>query len=686
MDEEKNMVDFALEYIANGLYVLPVKWDKKPHVNWGEEIPMEEGVIREMWRQWPNANIGIDCGRSNIVVIDADGEEGVRNARRLFIENDVDVEACIISRTGGGGLHYYFAAPSTVEIRNSARRIAPGVDVRGSGGYIIAPPSLHQSGNRYEWIKEPNGPLPELSPALVRLLTERRPSKIGEERGVIPDGRRNETLFSIGCSLRRRGFEYEGILTRLLEENENRCQPPVSTKEVEGRAQSASRYPATSRPAFPWTDLGNAEKMQKRFGEDIYHCTKWKRWLVWDGKIWDDEGKVRVKQMYNEVAKGLWDETFNYGDLENQKKATSWARTSESASKEKACLTKLEALVPITPDDLDRGGYLFNLQNGTMNLERGIEFREHSRGDLITKISPVVYDPEATCPRFEQFLGEILDPQVIPFIQRAAGLSLTGDVSEQKLFILYGTGNNGKSTLLETLRYVLGDYASQANFNTFLKKKYDGIGNDLARLKGARFITAVEAPEGRGLDTTVLKQWTGIDKVTARFLYAEPFEFVPEGKLWLAVNHKPDVGETGEAIWRRILLVKFNRTIPYDRRDKKMAEKLKEEAPGILNWALRGWEQVLDQGLNPPSEVLASTSEYREEEDEVKQFLLDIGVEEEEGGLVHCNELYKNYVEECNKVKSKPLTRNSFGRRMTELGYERTKKGGGWCYVGLALP
>ena len=272
------------------------------------------------------------------------------------------------------------------------------------------------------------------------------------------------------------------------------------------------------------------------------------------------------------------------------------------------------------------------------------------------------------------------------FLQRAIGYSLTGVTSEQVIFFCYGTGANGKSTMLEALRFLFGDYGQNTPI-TALMRKSDGASPtpDLARLKGARFVTAVESEENQHLSESNVKALTGGDTITARNLFSEPFEFKPELKLWIATNHKPRISGTDNGIWRRIRLVPFAVTIPPENRDALLPEKLQAEAPGILAWAVRGCLDWRRDGLSTPAEVIEATNAYRSEQDVMAAFFSEcciMGNNMSASG----SDLYDAYKEWASENNERILTNRAFGGKLTERGFQRYRSTNGrhsWSGIGL---
>lgn len=380
-------------------------------------------------------------------------------------------------------------------------------------------------------------------------------------------------------------------------------------------------------PDFPYTDLGNAERLVETEGEDL-RFVPGLGWHVYDGQRWrrDDDGGVqrRAKKM----VRGLYAGAERLDDYEKRKTLAKWALACETVGRIEAAvsLAQSEQRVIARSHELDAMPFLLNVTNGTLKLRTG-ELRPHKHSDYLTKVAPTRYDPDATSERWEQFLEEITggDTELAAFLRRAVGYSLTGDTSEEVLFFAHGPGATGKSTFLEAIRATIGEYAKSADFETFLASSGDrGVRNDVARLAGARFVTSVEVDEGKKLAEGLLKMLLGGDKVSARFLYSETFEFDPAFKLWLAANQRPRVSADDDAMWRRIVQVPFTNVIPEDERDPNLKRLLKTDADiqrAILAWAVRGCLEWQEHGLAIPDVVRKYTAEYRAENDPLADWL-----------------------------------------------------------------
>jgi putative DNA primase/helicase len=325
------------------------------------------------------------------------------------------------------------------------------------------------------------------------------------------------------------------------------------------------------------------------------------------------------------------------------------------------------------------------VKNGTINLRTG-EIREPMPEDLITRIANVEYDPSADCPAWKKFIMEIMNynAELIHFIQNAAGWSITGNTAEQSMFILFGTGANGKSTFLNTIMNLLGDYAIATPTETFMKKSGDQITNDIARLRGTRFVTTTEAEHGRRLSEPLIKQITGNDRMTARFLYGEFFNFIPTFKIWMATNHKPVIKGTDHGIWRRIKLVPFTTRIEEEDQDKDLEEKLMQEGPGILNWLIEGAMRWCKEGLKTPLIIISATAEYRAEMDIIGNFIKERCIQKE-GFSIRAREFFKCYQDWCEENNEHAVSERLLGLRLKEMGLEQRRSNDGRYWQGIHL-
>ncbi|AEG14986.1 phage/plasmid primase, P4 family [Desulfofundulus kuznetsovii DSM 6115] len=436
------------------------------------------------------------------------------------------------------------------------------------------------------------------------------------------------------------------------------------------------------------TDLGNARRLVARYGQDLRYCHPWGKWLVWTGKGWKVDETGAVLRLAKETVRNIYAEAAAEPDEKARQRIVDHALRSESAGRIKAmvALAESEPGIPVLPAELDRDPWLLNVLNGTIDLRTG-ELRPHRREDMLTKIAPVEYDPQAKCPRWEQFLNEIMDGNrnLMGFLQRAVGMSLTGDTSEHVLFILHGSGRNGKSTFLNTLLALLGDYGMTAAPDLLMAKQNDRHPTELADLFGKRLVVSIESDEGRRLAESLIKQLTGGDKIKARRMREDFWEFSPSHKLWLATNHKPRVRGTDVAIWSRLKLIPFAVTFPEDKQDKQLAKKLLAELPGILRWAVEGCLTWQRDGLGVPEEVKAATESYRQEQDVLAAFLNECCIINPLAKVAARN-LYKAYVDWCGENGEHPLAQRNFGMRLAERGFV-SKKGtaGRYFWEGIGL-
>jgi P4 family phage/plasmid primase-like protien len=436
------------------------------------------------------------------------------------------------------------------------------------------------------------------------------------------------------------------------------------------------------------TDTGNAERLYDRHGNDLHFCHAWQKWLIWDGNRYkiDDMGEIARRAV--DTVRAIYGEAERVIDKEERAETVRWAKSSESKTRIDAMigLGKSQEGIPKTPEDFDRDIWALNVLNGTINLKTGV-LASHDQRSLHTKMTPVAFDPSARCPTWIAFLDRIMagNAGLIRFIQRAIGYSLTGDTGERLMFILWGSGANGKSTLLETVSGLTGDYGTVTGAETLMAKRENGIANDLAALKGVRFVSASETEEQNRLAETKIKRMTGGDTITARFLYAENFSFRPEFKIWLATNHKPVIRGTDEGIWDRIRLIPFQVRIPPEERDVNLRKKLECELPGILSWAVKGCLEWQKHGLAAPEEVRAAGAEYREEMDVMGAFI-DQCCESHVNAMSSASSLYEAYTNWASKNGEYAITQRAFGLRLSERGFQRHRSSGGrHMWTGIQL-
>jgi len=434
------------------------------------------------------------------------------------------------------------------------------------------------------------------------------------------------------------------------------------------------------------TDLGNARRLVERHGHELRFCHEQDRWYVWDGRRWAVDRDNAVERRAKDTVRLIYDEAKQASAASEAHILGRWAHHSQSLARIRNLieLARSEPEIVLRPEQLDSHPWKLTVLNGTLNLRDGT-LHPHVPSDLITKLAPVSYDGAVAAPRWREFLDQVFgDSDLANYVQRALGYSMTGDTSEQVFFLLYGSGANGKSTLLELIKHMLGDYADSSDAETFLERRSSGPRSDIARLRGARLVTAIEAARGRRFDEPLLKQVTGGDTVTARFLYGAEFTFTPALKLWIAVNQKPEVRGGENALWRRVRLLPFAKVIPEAARDPNLPAALRAESSGILNWLLQGVAEWSKEGLKTPQTIVEATAEYRAEEDTLSQFLED-GCERGPGMSAKAQPLYTCYSEWCEAHHLRRLGQRDFSEAMLHAGCNRRKTKTGWEYVGVRL-
>lgn len=705
------MMEAALQYAAEGFAVFPLQprgktplLSKQQGGNGCKDATTDPAQIKAWWKRSPRANIGIATGAaSGIFVLDVDlpdGPASLEKLEKLAMERDGNEIESVVVQTGGGGQQIYFRSPD-FEVKNSASQIAPGLDIRGSGGYVVAPPSIHPSGEAYygEVFREGIAEAPDWFLDLICKPESHRKKAGGRNDGVavcsdrIPEGGRNDGLARFAGYLRNKGLDEDAILAELQKRNLEVCDPPLDGEEVSGIARSICNYPPGSGTSLSsesnperLSDTGNAQRFVERYRRDLRYCTPRKTWMYWTGKLWKEDRIQKVMKLAKQIPLDIFEEAEVERDEEASKELRKFALKSEGLGSLVGLLRLAEPELPVLPERFDVAPSLLNLENGTLDLFTGV-FRPHRRGDLLTKICPVAFDPEATAPRWNGFLDTVTggDKDLEGFLQRVAGYTLTGDTGERCIFLLHGRGANGKSTFVNVLQTLLGSYAMSTPIETLMVTRGGGVPNDIARLRGARLVSASEGENGQRLAESLVKRLTGRDTIVARFLHQEFFEFTPHFKIFLSTNHKPNIRGVDNGVWDRIRLIPFEVRIPAEQQDKRLEDKLKEELPGILNWALAGLREWKRLGsLAPPQVVDDATQAYRKDMDVLGAFLEE-ETHADRRGKISSKELYERYEQWADRRGEEILARNVFGKRLKDRGLESKKDSGYPTWRGVAL-
>ena len=695
-----NLLDTALYHHEAGRKIISITEHKRPYTDgWNCYFtePQSEAALRQQFVNGAHGLALILWPACNFVVLDFDG----KHARDAWHQTAIDLPNTARVITRSGGEHLYFRMPSDPpELKRKVRLVKAdcncldkdgafkrcGVDLL-IRGYAVLPPT---PGYR----EDPDFPLEsavEIPAEILNLAQKQREGeagRTGDADGKIRRGEQHNVAISLVGTMRRRGMSEHAMRAALKADSEQRFEPPLTDREIDYYINEAMKW-APGKTAEPehLTDLGNARRLVRLFGDDLRFCNH-RGWFTWSGKRWEQDETGAIDRLAKATVRLIYNEAASCEDKDLREKIASHAHKSESDARIKAMieLARTEPEIVVRHAQLDFDPWRLNVANGTLDLRTG-ELQPHRREDLITKIIPIDFYPEATCPTWLSFLDRVMaaNQALIRFIQKCVGYSLTGSNREQIFFILYGVGANGKSTFIIVVSALLADYAMQTRTETLMAKRGDQIPNDIARLAGARFVSAIETEGGRRLAESLVKQMTGGDRMTARFLHREFFEFEPTFKLWLAVNHKPRIVGTDHAIWRRVRLIPFNVIIPDDERDPDLPEKLKAELPGILAWAVQGNAMWQLHGLKAPQTVTQATEQYREESDPLATFIDDRCAVEPEAEIGK-TELYKAFRSWAEEAGERDLSQRNFNERVAERGFEdgRNMKNRFWKGLRLA--
>ena len=447
--------------------------------------------------------------------------------------------------------------------------------------------------------------------------------------------------------------------------------------------------PTSEQKVYNLTDLGNTERLTSSCIDRLRYCHQFRKWLVWNDKFWEIDAVPEVYQLAMATVRGIYAEATAIEDKESRAKIAQHALKSESEARIRAMVSLAEKQkgISVKPEQLDKDPWLLNVLSGTIDL-RTMKLRPHSQDDLITKLVPANFNPNAKCPKWIGFLNKItLNNQgLIRFLQRIVGYCLTGRTGEHKLLFFFGSGANGKTTFIKAIQGIMGNYAIKTDSELLIAKPAGAHSTDRADLKGCRLAITIEIQEGRHMAEAMVKELTGSDSITARKLYENNQTFEPTHKIILAANHKPVVSDTTIALWRRIDLIPFNYRFTDEERVKDYHEiLLDEERDGIFMWALEGCREWQKIGLMEPPEVLVATKEYKTESDILEDFIADCCIVELQEEVTN-KELRGAYKKWCQENGEKEISSKAFSQRLQEKGFIRDKSGSkGRYWHGLGI-
>jgi putative DNA primase/helicase len=673
---------------------------KHPRTTHGlNDATTDAETIRRWWAKWPTANVGIRTGEmSGLVVLDIDVKKhNGRDTLAALEREHGTLPATLTARTGGGGEHRAFRHPGG-KVKSTAGDIGPGLDIRADGGYIIVEPSRHVSGKTYEWVDldAPIAVAPQWLLALNDAGRSKAPDDEADAEKGWDQGERNTRMTSVAGRLRRIGLNEHDIFDELRKVNKRRCHPPLDDDELRRIAVNVSHYEADER--YPLTHWGNARRIVDLYGTRIRH-TAALGWIDYrDEKRWQAEADGSVARLAKAIVQDMRVEA---AVREGKAAAKLWAHAKVSQQNGYVNGTleslKTEEEIEVLSSDLDPDPWLFNCDNGTFDARTG-ELRPHRRDDLITKLSPASFDPDARSALWEEFLTLAMggDTEMIRFLQLISGSFLTPSTRDELLYLLFGRTWTGKSTFVEALLAMLGDYALVTQPGTFQKKYGQGgaAREDLARLRGARLLVSSEIGS-RSLDEELIKQIVGGDMIAARNLYKATFQFRPQCKIVFTSNDNPTVRGDDDALWRRLTRIPFDFTFPEKMRDPAVKARLQDPAEngtGILAWMFKGAQQWSRPGfkLVIPERVLQSTAEYRGEMDRLSGFFEAKGYEfapRDPAAWGSWAGMWEQYIDHTKRNNQKPVSESQFRDYLRRQGCTPQKNNRhirGWQGVKLS--
>ena len=451
------------------------------------------------------------------------------------------------------------------------------------------------------------------------------------------------------------------------------------------KQEETKEYPIRS-----YDDTGNADRFIDRYGHLYKHSYITNKFYIYDGQKWKVDDRGAIRKLIDEMIESIKNEKVLHSEDVTEEEAREafqkYYKKTRGTQSKKNIMNELMHRKTVTPDDFDKDDMLLNVANGYIDLTSR-ELYKHNINRMFSQIANTDYSEKMQPAVWLDFLNDIFagDKAVIQYIQKALGYSLTGSTREQIMFILFGKGRNGKSIFVEAISEILGDYSNNMQAKSLMVKKNDNVNTDIARLSKARFVTSSEPNEGFRFDEGLIKQLTGGDKVTARFLYAEEFEYTPKFKIWVSTNHKPIIRGTDDGIWRRLVLIPFDVQIPEEKVDKDLKYKLLREAPAILNWMAEGAYMWMQEGLAMPEKLKEAVQKYRNEMDTLGQFIEDCCKVDKNSSekVSNLHQAYKTWSND-NLTSTKVLGMKSFSQKMEERFVKESRRDANY-FIGIEI-
>lgn len=566
----------ASDYLRRGWAPIPVGFQDKVPISgkaW-EKLRLTEDTLAEHFAG-ERRNVGVVLGAASgdLVDVDLDHPLAVQLASLFLPPTET-----IFGRATKPASHWLHRVKGIESEKFSFSTAGMIVEIRGDRHQTVFPGSVHKNGETIEWVTD--GEPTEYESETLRNQVARLAATVLLILHFPAKGTRDDASLALAGTLLKAGVSLE-VTERYLQLIAERgaCEDvEAKVRKVRQTARAIERgkdvagisylrkyfKKDAADTAVEWlgllvergppansecTDAANGERLAQSYQDGILYCYPWRAWHIWNGERWARDDAGTIVRYAVQTAKNVFGEARD-AEGRKQQDLSRWAVASQTKARLEAMIWAAHSLVAVRPDQFDPDPWLLNIQGGTLDL-RGGDLRDSDRHDLITKQGGLEYDPEARCPRWLAFLDKVMggDADLVPFLQRAVGYTLTGETSEQCFFLLHGSGANGKSTFIEVLRRLLGSYGRPTSFKTLVDSNYgDGVSNNVAALDGLRLVTAVETNRGKRFDEALIKQLTGGDQITARFLYGEYFDFYPKFKLWLAVNHRPEIRGVDEGI------------------------------------------------------------------------------------------------------------------------------------------